>query len=408
MDLGALPAPRILTPVPPAPHHLLIFAHTPPPVHGQSLMVQTLLSHLPSIAPHLTLHHVNVRLSRDSTDIGRPRLTKLLPLLAACFRALTLRFRHGPMPFYYIPAPAKRSALYRDWIVMLLCRPFFPKLILHWHAVGLGNWLAQHATAPERFLTQLLLGRADLSISLAPELLPDAQHLRPKSTALVPNGLNVPETPNAKPQTPNFSLQPQTQNPEPKTQNPTHVVFLGLCSREKGVFDLLTAIAIANRREPDAFRLTVAGGFATIADQHAFFSQVVALGPEVVRHVGFASESEKHALLSTADVFCYPTAYPHEAQPLAVIEALAHDLPIVATRWRAIPSMLPATPHPHIHLVEPARPDQLADALIAARHTAPPSGELHAHYLAHFTRHHHLTALSAALQQPHLSPNFSA
>jgi len=367
----------------PSPRQLLIFAHTPPPVHGQSLMVQTLLAHLPAVAPHLTLHHVDVRLSRDSTDIGRPRLTKLLPLLAACFRALALRLRHGPMPFYYVPAPAKRAALYRDWIVMFFCRPFFPKLILHWHAVGLGDWLPHHATAPERFLTRLLLGRADLSISLAPELLSDARHLRPRSTAVVPNGLDLPSTQNPKLKTPNHS--------------PTELLYLGLCSREKGLFDLLTALAIANRREPDAFRLTVAGGFATIADQHAFFSQVVALGTDVVRHVGFANDAEKHALLSAADIFCYPTAYPHEAQPLALIEALAHDLPIVATRWRAIPSMLPPTPHPHIHLVEPARPDQLADALLATRHTAPPSGELHAHYLARFTRHHHLTALARAL-----------
>lgn len=345
--------------------------------------MQTLLTHLPSVAPHLRLHHVDVRLSRDSTDIGRPRLAKLLPLLAACLRALALRFRHGPMPFYYIPAPAKRAALYRDWIVMLLCRPFFPKLILHWHAVGLGDWLTHHANPLERFLTRLLLGRADLSISLSSELLPDAQHLHPKSTALVPNGLDLPST----------------LNPKLKIQNhsPTHLLYLGLCSPGKGLFHLLTAIAIANRREPDAFRLTVAGGFATIADQHTFFSQVVALGTDIVRHVGFANDAEKHALLSAADVFCYPTAYPHEAQPLALIEALAHDLPIVATRWRAIPSMLPPTPHPHIHLVEPARPDQLADALLAARHTAPPTGELRAHYLAHFTRPHHLTALATAL-----------
>ncbi len=373
--------------MPPAPlQHLLVFAHTPPPVHGQSLMVKTLLDHLPSVAPHLTLHHVDVRLSRDSTDIGRPRVAKLLPLLTACFRALVLRFRHGPLALYYVPAPAKRSALYRDWIVMLLCRPFFSSLILHWHAVGLGDWLTHHATAFERLLTHRLLGRADLSISLASELLPDAQHFHPKRTAVIPNGLDLPPT----------------ENPKLKTRNqsPTELLFLGLCSREKGLFELLTAIAIANRREPHAFQLTVAGGFATVADQHAFFSQVVALGTDVVRHVGFANESEKHALLSAADVFCYPTAYPHEAQPLALIEALAHDLPIVATRWRAIPSMLPATPHPHIHLVEPTRPDQLAEALLVARHTPPPAGELRAHYLGHFTRDQHLTALARALSAP--------
>ena len=35
-------------------------------------------------------------------------------------------------------APGKRAALYRDWVVMVLCRPFFRQVIHHWHAVGLG------------------------------------------------------------------------------------------------------------------------------------------------------------------------------------------------------------------------------------------------------------------------------
>src|SRR5690606_21503425 len=42
-------------PHPPVPSSssLLVFAHTPPPVHGQSLMVQTLLDGLPSVAPQI-------------------------------------------------------------------------------------------------------------------------------------------------------------------------------------------------------------------------------------------------------------------------------------------------------------------------------------------------------------------
>src|SRR5690606_24891485 len=68
----------------PSSSSLLVFAHTPPPVHGQSLMVQTLVDGLPSVAPQIVLHHVNPRLSRNTSDIGRWRPTKLVPLLAAC------------------------------------------------------------------------------------------------------------------------------------------------------------------------------------------------------------------------------------------------------------------------------------------------------------------------------------
>ena len=110
---------------------LLIFAHVPPPHHGQSYMVQLMLDglggdrrkhHPPGVhSPHqIECYHVNVRLSKRLQDIGDFRLWKLLLLLGHCLEAIWCRFRYGVMNFYYIPAPGKRSALYRDWVVMLI------------------------------------------------------------------------------------------------------------------------------------------------------------------------------------------------------------------------------------------------------------------------------------------------
>ena len=102
---------------------LLVLAQTPPPLHGQSLMVRTLVEALP--AHGVAVHHVNLRLSRDAADIGRWRPAKLWATLAGAFQAIAARFRHGCDTLYYVPAPGKRGALYRDWLVMLLCRTFF-------------------------------------------------------------------------------------------------------------------------------------------------------------------------------------------------------------------------------------------------------------------------------------------
>lgn len=380
---------------------LLVFAQTPPPVHGQSLMVQTLVEGLSNAAPTIRLHHINPRLSHDAADIGRWRLGKLFALLGACARAWRLRLRHGPMNLYYVPAPAKRSALYRDLLVMLLCRPLASKLVLHWHAVGLGAWLATQATPPERWLARTLLGRADLAIVLAPELTADAQLFRPWRIAIVPNGIADPRqrSTNREQKAENTECRPtievQGSEFDVGCSTFTRVLFLGLGSREKGLFDTLTAVAIANRRTPGAFRLTVAGDFANAADEAAFRSQAATLGPEIVRHVGFANSAQKRALFTAADVFCFPTSYAHEGQPLVLLEALAHDVPIITTRWRAIPSMLPRE---HVWFVEPGRPDQLAAAFLAARAAPRPTGELRAHYLTHFTREHHLAALASAIR----------
>src|SRR6266852_1903980 len=129
---------------------LLVFAHTPPPHHGQSYMVQLMLQGLggdrrkpraSAPPPEICCYHVNARLSQKLEDIGDFRIGKFILLLGYCLEALWCRARYGVSNFCYIPAPGKRSALYRDWVVMLICRPFFKQIVLHWHAAGLAKWL---------------------------------------------------------------------------------------------------------------------------------------------------------------------------------------------------------------------------------------------------------------------------
>lgn len=373
---------------------LLVFAHTPPPVHGQSLMVETLVDGL-AHDPNVQILHVNPRLSRDSRDIGRWRPGKGFSLLRACAQAWRLRITQGPAFFYYVPAPGKRSALYRDFVVMLLCRPLFSGLILHWHAAGLGAWLKQHASGLERWLAQRLLGGATLSIVLGENLRDDAAALHSRRISIVRNGITDPN--------PNPSPRPAT----PRTHR--EAVFLGLCSRDKGLFDAIAGVQLANARARAhgqlPMRLSVAGDFPDAATEAAFRQAIAAediakseegsISPEdSVRQVGFVRGAEKTTLLQNADVLIFPTTYAHETQGLVVAEALAFDVPVITTRWRAVHEGLPEK---HVYLVDPQRPDQIADALDAIHIAGSPGGTLRAHFLAHYTRERHLAALAEQL-----------
>lgn len=361
---------------------LLVFAHTPPPVHGQSMMVAMMLEGLRG-DPEFEVLHVNPRLSRDHADVGRWRLGKLRSLLAACCNAWRLRFRHGPAVFYYVPAPGKRGALYRDLIVMLLCRPLFPKLVLHWHAAGLGEWLDRRASRLERGLSQWLLGGADLAIVLGEALRSDAAVLAPRQTVVVRNGIADPcssHSPEARPRDGTFTA-----------------VFLGLCCREKGLFAAMAGVEEANRRTrltPAPFHLVVAGAFPDAATRREF-ETIAARSDGRIWHVGFVSGEQKRDFLAMADALVFPTTYAHETQGLVVAEALACDLPIIITRWRAVHEGLPDR---HVYFVDADQPRQIADALEQARQAGRPAGELRRHFLAHFTRERHLAQLRAALR----------
>src|SRR6266700_1938430 len=88
---------------------LLVFAHTPPPHHGQSYMVQLMLEGFSNkerafrkeILPETTrdetveCYHVNSRVSEDMTDLGVYRLRKVFLIVRYCINAVWLRFLFG-------------------------------------------------------------------------------------------------------------------------------------------------------------------------------------------------------------------------------------------------------------------------------------------------------------------------
>lgn len=357
---------------------LLVLAHIPPPLHGQSVMVQTLLNGLRG-RPDFRLRHVNFQLSSDNADIGRWRSAKILRAAALSCHAIAARLRHGCDTLYYVPAPpGKRGALYRDWLVMALCRPFFRRLVLHWHAVGLGTWLVNRATGFEQRVTRALLGRAELSIVLADSLRDDAVFLGAQRITVVPNGVADPGPAPTRKTAP-LSFQ---------------ALFLGLCSEEKGLFAAAEAVVAANQSSTTKrFTLVAAGPFLheTAA---ARFRTLAAAHPAIIRHVGFADEAQKKLLFAASDCLIFPTHYAAEGLPLVVLEALAHDLPVIATRWRALPEVVPPSCG---QLVPPHDGAALAAALVTLSAAPPNAGACREYFLRHFTLDRHLTALAAAL-----------
>ena len=356
---------------------LLVLAQTPPPLHGQSLMVQTLVAGLPGQG--IVVRHVNLPLSRTSDDIGRARPGKVLTAVRAGLAARRAARRESCDVLYYVPAPGKRAALWRDIILLGLARPACPRLVLHWHASGLGEWLSSAASELERRLAHARLGHADLAIALSENLLADAGLLQPRKTAVVANGIEDPGGPVP-------AAPPVLRGPRRR------VLFLGALSADKGVLVLIEAVARL-RAAGAELELVLAGAPASAAEAAAIEHTAAPWG-DAVQRPGFVTGLAKAALFRSADIFCLPTHYPHEAQPLVLLEALAQDLPIVATQWRGIPAMLP----PGNPVVPPHDPAALAAGLAEALRAPPPPGANRGHFLARFTRERHLEALATALR----------
>jgi len=402
---------------------LLIFAHVPPPYHGQSYMVQLMLNGFggdrrrrqrQSRNPFgIECYHINARFSRGLEDIGELQSIKLAWLFVHCLEAIWCRFRHGVDNFYYVPAPGKRVALYRDWLVMLICRPFFKRVILHWHAAGLAKWLETSVQIRTRATTYQLFKPVDLSIVLSKYNFADAEKLLSRRTRVVNNGIPDPCPDFAQSVLPlrlarfiaraklfgGKELQPREIEVAGGDPQVVRILFLAHCTREKGLFAAMAAVVAANRelagrRVPVRMKLYAAGNFVTAAEKLEFDRQMkIPEFAEAVEYLGFVSGEEKRTALCRADLFCFPTCYVGENQPVNLIEAMAFGLPVVTTRWRSLPEMLPAN---YPGFVADQSPDPIAAALLAV--LLQETGEnLRKNFLGRFTVERHLTDLAEAI-----------
>jgi len=137
---------------------------------------------------------------------------------------------------------------------------------------------------------------------------------------------------------------------------PGRVLFLGRLIRQKGVAELVDAVA---RLGPGA-SLVVAGDGPERVRLAAHAARV---GVDAT-FVGFVEGVHKHELLASAAVVCVPSREVgclSEGAPLVVLEARALRVPVVATRVGGIPEL--AAGDDGVTLVEPGDGRALAQAL---------------------------------------------
>jgi glycosyltransferase involved in cell wall biosynthesis len=179
------------------------------------------------------------------------------------------------------------------------------------------------------------------------------------------------------------------------------VLYMAHCTREKGLFDTLAGVGLAREglkaaHSPLSVRVLVTGNFVT-AQEKEEFEELLAQpdAAQTMEYLGFVSGEQKNKMLREADIFCFPTYYQNENQPVNLIEAVAFGLPILTTRWRSIPELFPRD---YPGLVEVRSPIQIAAAILKL--LSGESGEgFRDLFLGNFTLERHISGLAEAFRQ---------
>jgi glycosyltransferase involved in cell wall biosynthesis len=175
--------------------------------------------------------------------------------------------------------------------------------------------------------------------------------------------------------------------------------YIGAITEGKGVFVMIDAVKVLLDRGHDVEAVLIGeGNEREVADLRTRIEQY-GLQDRVVL-AGLMFGREKFEALTNSTLFCFPSFFSSETQPLCVTEAIAVGVPVVATDWRAIPTIVQDGVSGF--LVEPGRSDLVADAietLITSSDMQAFGESGRAHFLSTFTRARFLEDLSAAIAQ---------
>lgn len=234
---------------------------------------------------------------------------------------------------------ADYGSVLRKGIIVALASAFRVPVVLHLHA---GRFPEQMERAGP--LTRRAIARV---IGACSEVVVLGDYWRQFTAATFPNARRITVLPNAVPG--------PAAVPDRPAGGPVHLLFLGRLIPIKGVDVLLDALASPTCRGRN-WELTIAGD----GDRTTYEEQARRLGlADRVTFTGWLTPEQCRGQLGRSHVLVQPSLF--EGLPMAVLEAMAHGLAIVATRVGSVHEAV--TDGTSGLLVEPGDAAALAAAL---------------------------------------------
>ena len=284
-------------------------------------MIQNMLE---TSMPKIQLFHARMNFSSDMDEVGKFKINKILKLFGLILSIYFFRLRYGIDTLYYPPAPPRKVPMIRDIVILLSCRWLFRNTIFHFHAAGISE-MHKDLSGISKIAFEKAYFYPEYSITLSEYNPEDGKYFQSKYDYLIPNGLS------------DISVGRQTTT---KKNIAPVLLYMGVLSESKGVLILLSAAVLLKNKKYN-FKLMMVGRFESPEFElkvRAFISMNNLT--EYIQFTGVLTGNNKINAFANADIFCFPSFFEAETFGLVALEAMQFGLPVVATSWRGIPSIV--------------------------------------------------------------------
>jgi glycosyltransferase involved in cell wall biosynthesis len=359
----------------------LVVGQTPPPYGGQALMIEHLVR---GQFERIQVHHIRLAFSGSMESVGRAELRKVVHLIAVLFRAARMRLQQRIDLLWFSPAGPNVVPVLRDVVLLGLLRMLYPRVVLHFHAAGLSEFLQAQPPLLRR-MALLAYGRPDGAIQTSGLNPPDAKYLGARQVTVIANGI------------PDEAL-PFVNRARADSQH-VRLLYVGKLEESKGVMVLLESVRqLAQRNRKFTMWFMGQFGSAELELRARGFCSANKLH-DVVEFIGQRVGADKWEVFHRSDILCFPSFFESESFGNVALEAMMFRLPVVATRWRGIPDLIDdGEDGLLVPVKEPAALASALDLLIndpGLRRRMGAKGRCK--YLAHFTIEKHLTQMETFL-----------
>lgn len=289
---------------------VLYIAPLPPPITGQSLASQVLYDDL------VVDHDVKVvNLSKQSLRSGFSSFGRFVSL-ARLFIAI---FRNRDADVIYFTISESRAGNLKDLLIYLLCYGRLNRMVVHLHGgAGMRCLLAPGARFT-RAINAFFLSKLRSIVILGERHRDIFAGLQCRTPLAVVANFAAEE----------LFVSRDSVVEKFQRSGPLRVLYLSNLIPGKGYLELLRGYELLSDFAREQVLVDFAGAFESNADQAAFLNRIQAL-PNVKYH-GVVMGEQKASLLKSAHVFCLPTYYPYEGQPISILEAYATGCAVITT-----------------------------------------------------------------------------